>query len=158
VAREARAQEPISMIVVRPATAADQKTIKAIIRAVQINPMDLQWPNFVLAVDQDSSAIVGTAQIKQHGDGSRELASIATVPSQRQRGIAHQLINHLLAEHQGTLYLTCLDTMESFYEQFGFRSITTTEMTPYFRRLMRIAGTFRFVSDEGRRLRVMQRG
>ena len=146
------------MIVVRPATAADQKTIKTIIRAVQINPMDLNWRNFVLAVDQDSGAVVGTAQIKQHGDGSHELASIATVPTYRQRGIAHQLIYHLLAEHQGTLYLTCLETMESFYEQFGFRSITPTEMTPYFRRLMRIAGTFGFVSDEGRRLRVMQRG
>ena len=146
------------MIVVRPATAADQKTIKAIIRAVQINPMDLKWPNFVLAIDQDSGAIVGTAQIKQHGDGSRELASIGTLPSHRKRGIAHQLINHLLASHQGTLYLTCLDTMEKFYEQFGFRSITTSEMTPYFRRLMRLAATFQFASDEGRRLRVMQRG
>ena len=146
------------MIVVRPATVADQKTIKAIIRAVQINPTDLKWQNFVLAVDQDSGAIVGTAQVKQHGDGSRELASIATVPSHRQRGIARQLISHLLAEHEGTLYLTCLDTMESFYEKFGFRSITTTEMTPYFRRLMRIAGALNFVSDEGRRLLVMQRG
>jgi amino-acid N-acetyltransferase len=146
------------MIVVRPATAADQKTIKAVIRAVQINPMDLKWPNFVLAVDQDSGTIVGTAQVKRHGDGSRELASIATVPSHRRRGIAHQLINHLLAEHEGTLYLTCLDTMESFYQQFGFRRIGTHEMTPYFRRLMRIAGALNFVSDEGRRLLVMQRG
>src|SRR5260221_7817757 len=146
------------MIVVRPATAADQKTIKEIIHAVQINPMDLKWPNFVLAVDQDSGAIVGTAQVKQHGDGSRELASIATVPSHRQQGIAHQLINHVLAQHPGKLYLTCLDTMESFYQEFGFRTITTTEMTPYFRRMMRIAGALNFVSDEGRRLRVMQRG
>jgi len=146
------------MIVVRPATAADQKTIKAIIRAVQINPMDLNWPNFVLAVDQDSGAIVGTAQIKQHRDGSQELASIGTLATHRRQGIAHMLINHLLAEHQGTLYLTCLDTMESFYTQFGFRTITLAEMTPYFRRMMRLAETFRFVSDEGRRLRVMQRG
>jgi len=146
------------MIVVRPATAADQKTIKAIIRAVQINPMGLKWPNFVLAVDQDSGAVVGTAQVKPHGDGSRELASIATVPSHRRRGIAHTLINHLLAEHPGRLYLTCLDTMVTFYEQFGFRTITTTEMTPYFRRLMHVAETFRLVSHEGSRLRVMQRG
>src|SRR5438552_691984 len=143
------------MITVRPATAADQKTIKAIIRAVEINPMDLKWQNFVLAVDEDSGGVVGTAQIKRHGDGSHELASIATIPSYRRRGIAHQLINHLLAQRQGVLYLTCLDTMGSFYEQFGFRQITAAEMTPYFRRLMRVAATFRFLSDEGRRLLVM---
>lgn len=146
------------MISVRPATAADQKTIKAIIRAVEINPMDLKWPNFVLAVDEDSGAIVGTAQVKRHGDGSYELASIATIPAYRQRGIAHQLINHLLSQHPGVLYLTCLNAMGSFYEQFGFRTITEAEMTPYFRRLMRVAATFRFLSNEGRRLLIMQRG
>jgi len=146
------------MITVRPAAAADQKTIKDIIRAVQINPMDLKWQNFVLAVDEDGGAIVGTAQIKRHGDGSHELASIATIPDYRRRGIAHQLINHLIAQHQDVLYLTCLDTMGSFYEQFGFRQITLAEMTPYFRRLLRVAAMFRFLSDDGRRLLVMQRG
>jgi N-acetylglutamate synthase-like GNAT family acetyltransferase len=146
------------MIAIRPATAADQKTITAIIRAVQINPMDLKWPNFVLAVDEDNGTIVGTAQIKQHGDGSHELASIATLPSYRGRGIASQLIHHLLAENSGTLYLTCIDTMGTFYEPFGFRTITEKEMTPYFRRLLRVAATFRFLSDDGHHLLVMQRG
>ena len=50
-------------------------------RAARINPMDLKWANFVVAVDDESGAIVGTGQIKQHGDGSYELASIATVPA-----------------------------------------------------------------------------
>jgi len=146
------------MITLRRATAADQKTIQAIIKAVQINPMDLKWPNFVLAVDQETGAIVGTAQIKQHGDGSHELASIATVATHRQRGIAHELINYLLAEHPDRLYLTCLATMGPFYEQFGFRTIALGEMTPYFRRLTRIAGALNFANqDDGRRLLVMQR-
>ena len=151
------ARASLAMITIRPATAADQKTIKAIIKTVHINPMGLNWPNFVLAVDQATGAIVGTAQIKHHGDGSPELASIATVPSHRRRGIAHQLINHLLAQHPGRLYLTCLETMGPFYEQFGFRTISAAEMTPYFRRLNRIAGALNFASKEGRRLLVMQR-
>ena len=145
------------MVTIRAATAADQQTIQAIIKAVQINPMDLKWPNFVLAVDPASGAIVGTAQIKHHGDGSHELASIATIPTHRQRGIAHLLINHLLAQHPGRLNLTCLEKMGPFYERFGFRAISTAEMTPYFRRLARIAGALNFVNDEGRRLMVMQR-
>ena len=151
------AQAPSAMITIRPATAADQKTIQAIIRLVQINPMDLKWPNFVLAVDQATGAIVGTAQIKRHGDGSPELASIATVPSHRRQGIAQRLINHLLAQHPGRLYLTCLETIGPFYEQFGFRTISADEMTPYFRRLSRIAGALNFAGKEGRRLLVMQR-
>jgi N-acetylglutamate synthase-like GNAT family acetyltransferase len=153
-----RAGERTRMIVVRPAAADDQKTIEAIIRDVQINPMDLKWRNFVLAIDQDNGTIVGTAQIKQHSDGSRELASIATIISYRQRGIAHVLINHLLAQSQGTLYLTCLAKMEKFYEQFGFYTIGDAQMTPYFRRMTRIARALRFVNSEGGQLRVMQRG
>jgi N-acetylglutamate synthase-like GNAT family acetyltransferase len=145
------------MITIRLATATDQKTIQDIIKTVQINPMDLKWPNFVLAVDQSTDAVVGTAQIKHHGDGSHELASIATVPSHRRQGIARQLINHLLAQHPARLYLTCLETMGPFYEQFGFRVISKEEMTPYFRRLSRIAGAMNFANKPGRRLLVMQR-
>jgi N-acetylglutamate synthase-like GNAT family acetyltransferase len=143
------------MMIVRPATSADQKTITSIIRDAEINPMDLKWPNFALAVDEDSGAVVGTGQIKRHGDGSYELASIATVPSYQRRGVAHQIIQRLLAQHPGVLYLTCLDTMGTFYEQFGFRTVAKDEMTPYFRRLTRIATTFRFLTDQGRQLLVM---
>ena len=145
------------MITIRPAAASDQKTITAIIRAADINPMDLKWPNFALAVDEDSGAVVGTGQIKRHGDGSDELASIATIPSYQRRGIAHQVIQYLIERHEGVLYLTCLDTMGSFYEQFGFRQLSPAEFTPYFRRLTRIAGAVRFLSSAQRRLLVMKR-
>lgn len=145
------------MITIRPAAATDQKAITALIRAAQINPMDLKWPNFALAVDQDSGDIVGTGQIKRHGDGSYELASIATIPGHQHQGIAHQIIRYLLAQHAGVLYLTCLDTMGAFYEQFGFRQLGEGEMTPYFRRLVRVAATFDFLTQSGRRLLVMKR-
>ena len=146
------------MISIRPATAADQPTIAAIIRAVQINRMDLKWQHFVLAVDDTRNTVVGTAQIKQHGDGSHELASIATLPDYRGRGIASQLINQLLAQSTGTLFLTCLDKMGPFYERFGFQTITGPDLPPYFRRLTRMAATFLFFSKGGQRLRVMRRG
>jgi N-acetylglutamate synthase-like GNAT family acetyltransferase len=145
------------MIRIRPATAADLKTITAIIRAAQINPMDLKWPNFALAVDEASGAVVGTGQIKRHSDGSFELASIATIPSHQRQGIAHQIIQYLVAQHAGPLYLTCVDTMGPFYEPFGFRELAEAEFTPHFRRLARIAATFNFLSHEGRRLLVMKR-
>jgi N-acetylglutamate synthase-like GNAT family acetyltransferase len=145
------------MITIRSATPADQETIVRIIREVQINPMDLKWANFLVAVDDESGAIVGTGQIKKHGDGSEELASIATLPEYRGRGIAHQIIEQLLVRHPGLLYLTCMDNMERLYQQFGFRTIGPGEMTPYFRRITRLAKGFMLLDRSGRKLLVMKR-
>lgn len=127
------------MITLRPATAADQNLIVAHIRAAQINPMDLKWQHFVLAVDDASGALAGTGQIKTHGDGSRELASLAIAPEWQGRGLARRIVEHLLAQNQGTLFLTCRSSLRSLYEKFGFRVVGPDEMTPYFRRLSQIA-------------------
>jgi len=146
------------MITLRAAAAADQPRIVAIIREADINPMDLKWKNFVLAVDEASGEIVGTGQIKTHRDGSRELASIAVVPAYQHRGIAHQIVERLLARHgnQGTLYLTCRAEMGTFYEPFGFRIIRGNELPSYFRRLKRFVGIFeRLLREE--KLLVMKR-
>jgi N-acetylglutamate synthase-like GNAT family acetyltransferase len=145
------------MISLRAATAADQPAIVALVRAAQINPMDLKWPNFVLAIDGDTGAVVGIGQVKQHRDGSRELASIATAPGYQHRGIAHQVIEHLLAQHPGVLYLTCMDYLEGLYQPFGFRTIGPAEMSPYFQRITRLAKTFLFLSGTGHKLLVMKR-
>jgi len=145
------------MISLRPATAADQKRIVEIIHIVGINPMDLKWQHFTVAVDDATNAIVGTGQIKTHGDGSRELASIGVLPEYRRQGIAHRMMEHLLAHSTGTLFLTCLSTMGSFYEPYGFRIIGDDEMTPYFRRLKRIAKTLMRFMRPGVKLLVMKR-
>jgi len=145
------------MIVLRAATAADQPTIKRIINEAGINPMGLNWPNFLLAVDDETGEVVGTGQIKPHGDGSRELASIATAPAYQRRGIAHRIIERLLAENPGEMYLTCVNTMGPFYVQFGFREIDGSELTPYFRRLKKMAKAMMWLDRQGRSLWVMKR-
>ncbi len=144
-------------IPIRPAAAADQDSIVRIIRAAQINPLDLKWQHFVVAVEAATGEIVGTGQIKQHRDGSYELASIATVPAYQRQGVARQVIDTLLAGHPGVIFLTCMDTLEKFYEPFGFQTIAPSEMTPYFRRLKKIASALEFLSAHGRQLLVMKR-
>jgi N-acetylglutamate synthase-like GNAT family acetyltransferase len=144
-------------ITLRPATAADQPAITALIKTVDINPMDLKWPNFLVAVDEATQAIVATGQIKRHGDGSDELASIGTLPEYRGRGLAHQIITQLIAQHPATLYLTCLDYMAALYEEFGFRTIPAQEMPPYFRRLARLARMMGWLDKRGQQLLVMKR-
>jgi len=126
------------MIILRPAEAADQKRIVAIIHAAHINPHDVKWPHFVLAVDDTSGEIVGTAKIKAHGDGSRELASLAVVPHWQGHGLARRLIEYWLDRTPGTLYLTCRSSLGGLYAKFGFRAVGESEMTPYFRRLSKL--------------------
>lgn len=89
--------------------------------------------------------MIGCGQVKRHGDDSYELASIAVVPEWRGRGVARAVITHLkdtyVIEHSGRpLYLTCLAKLGPMYARFGFRVVGPDEMTPYFRRIHRIAG------------------
>jgi N-acetylglutamate synthase-like GNAT family acetyltransferase len=140
------------MICLRPATSADQKIIERLVHQVGINPMSLHWQNFLIAEDNDQ--IVGIGQIKPHGDGSRELASIAVIPERRQQGIASAIIRTLLAKANGTLYLTCRAQLETFYNRFGFRVVGRDEMTPYFRWLSRIGNLFARLA--GTRMLVMK--
>jgi N-acetylglutamate synthase-like GNAT family acetyltransferase len=123
-------------VVVRPATAEDQDTIEKIIREADINPMGLEWQRFVVA--ELDGQIVGTGQIKPHGDGVRELASIATRPGFQKRGIATQIIQALLARESEPLYLMCEQHNETFYHLFGFRRIKHNDMPKYFRRMVRL--------------------
>ncbi len=119
--------------------------------------MGLKWPNFILAVDDETGEIVGSGQIKRHGDGSFELASIATKPAYQHRGIAHKILGQLVQKHPGVLYLTCLDYMEPLYQEFGFRTIGPDEMTPYFRRITRLAKAALLLGRDSRKLLVMKR-
>jgi amino-acid N-acetyltransferase len=140
----------------RQAAASDAVAIRQLIRDVRINPIGLDWPRFLLAVTLEGE-LIGCGQVKPHGDGTRELASIAVVPSWRGRGVARAIIERLLADHPGVLYLTCMASNGPLYEKFGFRSIGTDEMPPYFRRLAHLARTFSALRLSPEKLLVMKR-
>jgi N-acetylglutamate synthase-like GNAT family acetyltransferase len=146
---------------IRSATEADQPTIRAIVRAANINPMGLHWQHFLVAEHPESPGkILGIGQIKSHGDGSRELASIAVIPEQQRQGIASQIIHALLAKEtpeSGPLHLMCQQHMENYYTRFGFQAISRDEMPRYFRRISRIAGVFGLFVSSDSRLVVMRR-
>jgi N-acetylglutamate synthase-like GNAT family acetyltransferase len=132
------------MIQLRPAVQSDQPIITRMIHDAGINPMSLDWQRFIIAEDNDAPStslrIIGIGQIKVHGDGSRELASLAVIPARQGQGIGGAIIRELLSKETGVLYLTCRAQLETYYARFGFRRIERDEMSPYFRRLMRLAG------------------
>ncbi len=146
------------MYQLRPATEKDATDIRLLIRLVGINPMNLDWRRFIVAQAQDDGQVVGCGQVKPHRDGSRELASIAVRPEWRERGIATMIIENLLNDQPGELYLTCRAAMGPFYEKFGFRSIQADKMPAYFRRLTRLVGVLGKMRLAGEGLLVMKRG
>ena len=120
---------------IRPAKAEDQPTIRRLIREANINRMNLDWPNFLIA--EDGGQVVGIGQVKTHRDGSRELASIAVIRSRQGQGIGSSVVNALLARHgEDVLHLTCERKNEGYYERFGFRRIPRSEWPAYFARLI----------------------
>ena len=121
---------------IRPATLDDQLTIRRLIKEAGINRMSLQWPNFVVA--EDGGAIVGIGQVKTHGDGSRELASIAVIPARQSEGIGGAIITTLLDREHGVVHLTCRSQLQGYYERFGFRRLDPPEFPRYFRRMIPI--------------------
>jgi N-acetylglutamate synthase-like GNAT family acetyltransferase len=112
------------MIQIRPAKAAEQDTIRHIVRLVGLPPYSLKWQHFLVA-EQDGQ-VIGVGQIRQHG-GYNELGSLAVLPEQRGQGVAAQLITGLEAKAGMPLYLFCRDNLESYYERFGYRRIRFPE-------------------------------
>lgn len=119
----------------RPARREDDAAIKEMVRAAQLNPFGLKWERFTVAVDADD-AIVGCIQLKTHGDGSQELASLVVDEAWRGKGVARALIDEVKAQAKGTLWLMCASQLAPFYEQFYFlRVLDRAKMPPYFSRI-----------------------
>ena len=142
-------------LIIRPANADDQFAITMIVRAALLNPSNLDWRRFLLA--QWGQDIVGVGQVKPHGDGSRELASIAVVPEWQGHGVGSALIRALLSREAGPTYLMCNAHRESYYQRFGFRRLERPAMPPYFRRFALLAPVIGLLSLNRIRLIMMGR-
>jgi len=141
----------------RPAAATDAVTIRHIISVVHINPTGLNWRRFILATGQQDE-VIGCGQVKPHSDGLQELASISVLPPWRGKGVARAIIEHLLEQHPGKLYLTCRSPLGPLYEKFGFVAIQLDDMPPYYQRLSHLVTLINKVFPQPDSLLVMRRG
>jgi len=139
----------------RSARVSESRQIKELIHLVGINPMDLDWKRFVVAVD-DQGKVIGTGQIKPHGKRILELASIAVHPDFRGQGIARAVIEYLLKDSPRPLYLTCLSTMEPLYQKFGFIALPYEAMPRYYQRLSKLANAMMNFTHRDQRMLVMK--
>lgn len=141
---------------IRPAKQDDFAAIRALIHAVRINPTGLDWRRFLVAVTLKNE-LLGCGQIKPHGDGSCELASIAVKEQSRGQGVARAIIEELLVrEPSRPVYLMCRARLELLYVKFGFCAISVGEMPPYFQRISRVERVFNSKAPPEDRLLVMR--
>jgi N-acetylglutamate synthase-like GNAT family acetyltransferase len=139
----------------RPATAADQQTIKQMIRSAQLNPIGLNWQRFTLAVTADDQ-IIGCIQLKPHRGGVLELASLVVVKGWRRKGVARQLIDWLKETAEPPIWLMCMSRLKKFYEPFGFRQVNLGEPMPaYYRWMLRLAFVINRLGPPGQSLTIM---
>lgn len=143
------------MSMIRPAREAEAAQIHDLIHSVGINPMGLDWKRFVVAVDARDE-MIGCGQLKPHGGGIVELASIAVYPEHRGKGIARTIIEYLIKKSPRPLYLMCESKMGALYEKFGFHGIAYDEMPRYFQRLSKLAGLVTTLAKREERLLVMK--
>lgn len=139
----------------RRAERGDAAAIRRLIWQEQLNPMSLDWHHFTLAVDTND-LMLACAQIKPHGDGTRELASLAVLPAWRGQGLAGALIRHLQAQAAPPLYLTCRAELEPLYARFDFHVLAGAELSPYFRRLRRAVDLLFNLTGRPPSLRIMR--
>ncbi|HEX2697763.1 MAG TPA: GNAT family N-acetyltransferase [Anaerolineales bacterium] len=131
----------------RQATQEDFPAIRELINRVHINPADLDWHRFIVAVDS-SGQMLGCGQLKPHGAGIVELASIAVQSSFRNQGIARAIIEDLIAKAPRPLYLTCRSGLKSLYEKWGFQVVEGKELPRYYRRLAKLASMITWMIGE----------
>jgi N-acetylglutamate synthase-like GNAT family acetyltransferase len=143
---------------IHPAVEDDFPAIRTLIHKAGINPTGLKWSRFVVAISPGGN-FLGCGQIKLHGDGSKELASIAVKEEERGRGIARAVIEHLLArEPSRPVYLMCRARLGALYARFGFIAIDFADMPPYFRNINRLAKIINGKARPENQLLVMRLG
>lgn len=142
-------------LAIRPAQASHARAIRALIHRVGINPTALDWRRFWVITGR-GGRLLACGQVKPHGDGTRELASIAVQPEWQGHGLGKAIIAALLRENPPPLYLTCRAGLRSYYARFGFTEVADTDLPPYFRRIRRLFSLYRRLFRPAEDLAVMR--
>lgn len=120
----------------RRATYTDRSAVIDLVRAARINPTGLAWERFW--VIEDAGTIVATGQLKPHGDGSLELASLAVVPSYQDRRLGSALIYALLAYSSQPPFLICRRELGGYYRRYGFVELPLAQAPRHLRPFARL--------------------
>lgn len=119
-------------VTIRQASKRDQEAITELVRSERLNPTDLDWRRFWVAVR--GSDVVGAAQIRRHRDGSCEVSSLVVARSHRHQGIAARLLDAVLTDASPDHYLITGKALTAYYDRWGFRKVSVARAPHCIRR------------------------
>ncbi|HEU4377632.1 MAG TPA: GNAT family N-acetyltransferase [Hyphomicrobiaceae bacterium] len=119
-------------VYIRPALPTDHAAIVGLVRSERLNPNGLDWPNFVVATEQDR--LIGAVQLRCHKDGARELGSLVVERGSRGRGLATRLVGSLLAANPGRILMITSKQHAPYYSSWCFRPIAAFDAPASVRR------------------------
>lgn len=141
---------------IQPAGPQHAAPIRQLIEQADLFQHGLDWHNFHVAL-MPAGEFIGCGQIKQHKDGTWELASIAVIPAWQGRGVGRAIIESLLAQHTSELYLMSISALKPLYEKFGFIEVAGEHLPKYFRRLTQMPAMIAEFERVDERIMVMKR-
>lgn len=145
----------VDALLLRPAYRSDQNLIKVMVRRARLNPFGLKWERFTIA-ENKGGEIVGCVQLKPHGDGSQELASLVVSRPWRRLGVGSRLVSAVKTQADGELWLMCRQSLVTYYRRFGFEAVhDVSAMSPYFRRIWQLARLLHVFTSEANGLAIM---
>lgn len=112
---------PAGQLTVRKAGVPDETAIKALVLSERMNPNNLDYGNFMVAVQGER--VVGAAQIRCHADGTRELGSLMIAPEHRGGTIAFALVDALLQSETRTVFAITGQALARNAAHWGFTTI-----------------------------------
>lgn len=107
------------MITIRPTSSNDMSFIKEHIKKFQLDDEDLDYHQFVVAVDDNE--ILGFGRIRPHKD-VYELGSVGVIENRRSQGIGKMIVEHLISIFPTKEVYITTDIPE-YFERFGFKKI-----------------------------------
>src|SRR3954466_9426328 len=105
----------------RPAQAADQPAIRALVHAAQLDPTQLRWPQFWVVAH--AGQVVACGQLRRFR-GAQELGSLVVLPEWQRHGLGAVLVRRLVQEATQPLYLECRAPPAPYYARFGLRPVS----------------------------------
>ena len=106
-------------ITIRRALEVDQAAIEALVGLERLNPTDLDWRRFWVAVN--GPEVVGAVQLRRHPDSSCEVSSLVVGGPHRHQGVASRLLGALLTDAAPECYLITGTALAGYYGQWGFQ-------------------------------------
>lgn len=105
-------------VVIRAGRSDDQACVEDLIAGERVNPNGNHADNFLLAVEGD--AVIGAVQLRRHADGARELSTLVVHASHRGRGVSTALVDAILANEAGDVFVVTGRRRAGSYRRRGF--------------------------------------